>query len=135
MSNKEIITAVDTALNKLPSADENYFQIRKKVDDLVGTKRQLLDDNKVLKAKNFSLINEISDLKAQKHELIEYCNRRKHEVEELQKEERQTQNTMDKYQKMIISNFLGAFYIVLKMFEANITRAMEVREMHEGDIA
>jgi predicted nuclease with TOPRIM domain len=134
MSNKEIITAVDTALNKLPSADENYFQTRKKANDLVGTSRQLLDDNEVLKANNFSLINEISDLKAQKHELIEYCNRKILEVEELQNEEQQIQNMMDKHQKMIISNFVGAFYIVLKTFEASITRAMEVREMHEGDI-
>jgi hypothetical protein len=134
MSNKEIVKAVDIALNKLPSADENFFQTRKKVDDLVGTKRQLLDHNEVLKAKNFSLINEISDLKVQKYNLDEYCNKKKGEVEELQNEEQHIQNTLDKHKKMIISNFVGAFYIVFKMFEANITRAMEVREMHEGDI-
>jgi hypothetical protein len=29
MSNKEIVKAIDVALNKLPSADENYFQVRK----------------------------------------------------------------------------------------------------------
>jgi hypothetical protein len=134
MSNKEIVKAVDIALNKLPSADEKYFQVRKKVNGLVETERLLLDHNEVLKAKNFSLINKISDLEAQKHELIEYCNRRKQEVEELRNEQQNIQNMMDKYQLMIISKIVGAFYIVLKIFEVNITTAMEVREMQEGDI-
>jgi hypothetical protein len=83
MSNKEIVTAVDAALNKLPSAEENYFQTRKKVNDLAGTERQLLSDNEVLKGKNFSLINKNSDLEAQKHNLVEYSNRKKEEIEEL----------------------------------------------------
>ena len=55
MSNKEIVTAVDIALNKLPSADENFFQTRRKVNELVEMERQLLDHNEVLKAKNLSL--------------------------------------------------------------------------------
>ena len=92
------------------------------------------DHNEVLKAKNFSLINEISDLEAQKHELIEYCNRRKQEVEELQKEQQQIQNTMNKHQQMIIGIIVGAYYFGFKLFETNLTKAMEIREMHEGDI-
>jgi hypothetical protein len=135
MSNKEIVKAVDIALNKLPSADENFFQIRKKVNELVGTERQLLDHNEVLKAKNFSLINEISDLEAQKHELIEYSNRKKEEIEELQKEQQQIENTMNKYQHMVICKFAGAIHIVLDTFAMKLTRAIEIREMYKGDIA
>jgi DNA-binding CsgD family transcriptional regulator len=134
MSNKEIVKAVDIALNTLPSADENYFQTRKKVNELVGTERQLLDHNEVLKAKNFSLINEMSDLEAQKYELIEYCNRRKQEVEELQKEQQQIQNMMTRHQQMIIGIIVGAFYFVFKLFETRLTKAIEILEMHEGDI-
>ena len=134
MSNKEIVTAVDISLNRLPSAEENYFQTRKKVNELVGTERQLLDHNEVLKAKNFSLINERSDLEAQKHELIEYCNRRKQEVDELQKEQQQIQNTMNKHQQMIIGIIVGAYYFGFKLFVTNLTKAIEIREMHEGDI-
>jgi len=135
MSSKEIVKAVDIALNKLPSADENFFQIRKKVNELVGTERQLLDHNEVLKAKNFSLINEISDLEAQKHELIEYSNRKKEEIEELQKEQQQIENTMNKYQHMVICRFAGAIYIVLDIIAMNLARAIEIREMYKGDIA
>ena len=86
---------------------------------------------KGLKGEKSLDLREISDLKEQKNDLVEYCNKKKGEVEEQQ----HILNMMDKHQKMIISNFVGAFYIVLKMFEVNITRAMEVREMHEGDIA
>jgi hypothetical protein len=135
MSSKEIVKAVDIALNKLPSADENFFQIRKKVNELVGTERQLLDHNEVLKAKNFSLINEISDLEAQKHELIEYSNRKKEEIEELQKEQQQIENTMNKYQHVVICKIAGAIHIVLDTFAMKLTRAIEIREMYKGDIA
>jgi hypothetical protein len=89
MSNTEIVKAVDIALNKLPLADENYFRIREKANELVETELQQRHDNEVLKGKNFSLIKEMSDLEAQKHELIEYCNRRKEELEELREEQQQ----------------------------------------------
>jgi hypothetical protein len=131
MSNKEIVTAVDTALNKLPSAVEDYFRTTRKVNELIEVEQDLSVNIKGLRGEKSLDLREISDLKEQKNDLVEYCNKKKGEVEEQQ----YIQNMMDKHQKMIISNFVGAFYIVLKMFEVNITRAMEVREMHEGDIA
>ena len=134
MSNKEVVTAVDICLNKLPSVERNYFQIRKKVNELAGTERELLGHNEVLKGKNFSLINEKSDLEAQKHELIDYCNRRKQEVEEFQKEQQQIQNTIFKHQQMIIGIIFGVHYMVYKLFETKLTEAIEIREMHKGDI-
>jgi hypothetical protein len=135
MSNTEIVKAVDIALNKLPLADEKYFKIRKKINELAEIEQRLRNDNEVLKAKNFSLINETADLEAQRYELIEYCNRRKQEVEELRNEQQNIQNTMDKYQLMIISSIVGAFYIVLKIFETRLIKAIEILEKHEGDIA
>jgi hypothetical protein len=136
MSNKETVRAVDISLNKLPLADENYFQIRKKVNELIETERQMRHDNEVLKAKNFSLIKEISDREARKHELIEYCNRRKQEVEELHREEQQIQNMLNKHQRMIIGIIVGAYYFVIKLFfETMLTKAIEILERHERDIA
>jgi hypothetical protein len=132
MSNKEIVTAVDTALNKLPSAVEDYFRTTKKVNELIEVEQDLSGNIKGLRGEKSLLIHEISALK---HDLVECINRKKEEIEELENEQQHIQNMMDKHQKMIISNFVGIIYIVLKMFEVNITRAMEVREMHEGDIA
>jgi hypothetical protein len=135
MSNKEIVKAVDIAINKLPSADENYFQIRKKVNELGGIQRQLLDQNEVLKAKNLYLINEISDLEARKRELVEYCIKIRQEVEELQNEQQRILNTMNRHHQMIFGMIVGSHYFVLKSIEMKLTETIEIREMHEGDIA
>jgi hypothetical protein len=101
---------------------------------MIETERQLRHDNEVLKAKNFSLIKEMSDLEAQKHGLIEYCNRRKEELEELLEEQQQIQNMMTKHQLTIIGMIVGAYYFVFKLFETRLTKAIEILEMHEGDI-
>jgi hypothetical protein len=117
MSNREIIKAVDIAINKLPLADENYFKIRKKVNELAEIEQQLWHDNEVLKAKNFSLIKEISDLEAEKHELIECCNGRKEELEELLEEKQKIQNMLNKLQRKMIGIIVAAYYFMFKLFE------------------
>ena len=135
MSNKEIVKAVDSALNKLPLADENYFKTREKVKELAETEQLLLHSNKVLKAKSFSLAREISDLETKKHELLEYCKSVQQKIEEFRMEQQQIQDTMNKYQYGMICNFAGAIYIVLNNFLADLARAIEIREMYKGDIA
>jgi hypothetical protein len=135
MSNKEIVTAVDTALNKLPCAVENYFKTTRKVNELIETEQDLSDHVKVLKGEKSLLIHAISDVKVQEHNLVEYINRKKEEIEELQKEQQQIENTMNKYQHMVICKFAGAIYIVLDIIAMNLARAIEIREMYKGDIA
>jgi predicted nuclease with TOPRIM domain len=135
MSNTEIVKAVDIALNKLPLADENYFKIRKKANELAEIEQQLRHDNEVLKNKSFSLTKEISDLEVEKFELIEYCNGIKEELKELREEQQQIQNTMNKYQHVVLCNFAAALYIVLDTIATNLVRAIEIQEMHKGDIA
>jgi hypothetical protein len=127
MSTKEIVTAVDIALNKLPSADENYFQTRRKVNDLIEMEQDLSGHIEVLRGEKSSLLQEISDLKIQEYNLVEYSNRKKEEIEELQKEQRQIENTMNKYQHMVICKFAGAIHIVLDAFAMKLTRAIEIR--------
>jgi hypothetical protein len=135
MSNKEIVTAVDTALDKLPSAVENYFQTTRKVNELIEMEQDLSDHIKVLRGGKSLLIHEISDLKVQEHNLVECSNRKKGEIEELQKEQQQIENTMNKYQYMVICKFAGAIHIVLDTFAMKLARAIEIREMYKGDIA
>jgi hypothetical protein len=135
MTNKEIVRAADIALNKLPSADENYFQTRKKVNDLVEMEQDLSGHIEVLRGEKSSLLREISDLKVQEYNLVEYCDNRERDLEELQKEQQQIHNTMYKHQQMIIGMIVAANYIVYKLFETKLTNAIEIREMHEGDIA
>jgi uncharacterized phage infection (PIP) family protein YhgE len=135
MSNKEVVTAVDTALNKLPSAVENYFQTTRKVNESIEMEQDLSDHIKVLRGEKSLLIHEISDLKVQEHNLVECSNRKNEEIEELQKEQQQIENTMNKYQHMVICKFAGAIHIVLDTFAMKLTRAIEIREMYKGDIA
>jgi hypothetical protein len=135
MSNEQIVRAVDTVLNKLPSGDEDFYQTRKKVNDLIEMEQDLSDHIKVLKGEKSLLIHEISDLKVQEHNLVECRNRKNEEIEELQKEQQQIENTMNKYQHVVICKFAGAFHIVLDTFAMKLTRAIEIREMYEGDIA
>jgi hypothetical protein len=117
MSNKEIVKAVDIALNELPSADENYFQTRKKVNELAEIEQQLRHGNEALKAKNFSLAKEILDLEAQKHRLTEHCNRRKEELEELLEKKHNIQSMLNKLQRMIFGTIVEAIYFMSKLFE------------------
>jgi predicted nuclease with TOPRIM domain len=135
MSNEQIVRAVDTVLNKLPSAVENYFQTQRRVNDLIEMEQDLSGHVEVLRGEKSLLIHEISDLKVQEHNLVEGSNRKKGEIEELQKEQQQIENTMNKYQHMVICKFAGAIHIVLDTFAMKLTRAIEIREMYKGDIA
>jgi hypothetical protein len=51
MSNEQIVRAVDTVLNKLPSAIENYFQTQRKVNDLIEMEQDLSGHVEVLGGK------------------------------------------------------------------------------------
>lgn len=135
MSNKEIVTAVDTALHKLPSAVENYFQTQRKANELIEVEQDLSNHIEVLRGEKSLLIHEISDLKVQEHNLVEYSNRKKEEIEELQKEQQQIENTMNKYQHIVICKIAWAIHIVLDTFALKLARVIEIREMYKGDIA
>jgi hypothetical protein len=50
-------------------------------------------------------------------------------------EQQRIENTMNKYQYMVILNFAVAIYIVLDTIAMKLIREAEVREMHKGDIA
>jgi hypothetical protein len=134
MNSKDIVKAVDIALNKLPSVDQDYFQTRNKLDQLVNLEQFYLGHVAHLEGKKSTLLKDNLDLQRQAQNWAEYLDRIKLEVEGLQKEHLRIQNTMDKHHQVVIGRFAGAVSIVLKTFELNITRAVEIREMHEGDI-
>ena len=102
MSNKEIVTAVDTALNKLPSAVEDYFRTTRKVNELNEVEQDLSGNIKGLRGEKSLHIHKISDLKVQEHD--ECINRKKEKIEEQQRIE----NTMNNYQHIVICTIAGA---------------------------
>lgn len=73
ISNKEIVSAVDTALNQLPGAREALDQTKKEENDSFEKKLLLLEDIDFLEGKKWMLIKTISDLDVKASKLDEDC--------------------------------------------------------------
>jgi hypothetical protein len=76
ISNKEIVRAVDIALNKLPGAREALDQTKKEENDSFEKKLLLLEDIDFLEGKKWMLRKKISDLDVKASRLDEDCEKK-----------------------------------------------------------
>jgi hypothetical protein len=106
-SNKEIVSAVDTALNKLPGAREALDQTKKEENDSFEKKLLLLEDIDFLEGKKWMLRKKISDLDVKASRLDEDCEKKTGKLEELRNEEQQIKKLLTNHQKMIFACILG----------------------------
>jgi uncharacterized small protein (DUF1192 family) len=135
MSNEQIVRAVDVCLNKIPSADEDYYQTRKKVNELTQEEQYLSGVVDNLRDRILSLSAEIEDLNAEKAVQAKYHKLKMEELEEIRREKQLIQRSMNRYQQMIIMwNVIASDY-AMKMVEKKIVEMAEIREMYKGDIA
>lgn len=134
-SNKEIVSAVDTVLNKLPGAREALDQTKKEENDSFEKKLLLLEEIDFLEGKKWMLIKTISDLDVKASKLDEDCEKKTAKLEELRKEEQQIKKLLTIHQKMIFACILGGALWAMSTVLEKVRKQEELREMHKGDIA
>lgn len=134
-SNKEIVSAVDTVLNKLPGAREALDQTKKEENDSFEKKLLLLEEIDFLEGKKWMLIKTISDLDVKASKLDEDCEKKTAKLEELRKEEQQIKKLLTNHQKMIFACILGGALWAMSTVLEKVRKQEELREMHKGDIA